>query len=207
MAIAVDTTASGIASATSVTFSHTCTGSDLVLVVNVYVKADNISTVTYNSVAMTQVAAETSGNPRVYTYVLVGPATGAHNVVATGGASTTVIGASSVSFTGATGSSAANTATANSASAALTITTNKQSGFVVVGYGCANATVPTYTGGGTEYGAQTSGNDRIRSAYEAFSGGADKTETWSLDGGGGIWHMSGVEIYETLPSGGFFMFM
>ena len=205
MAIAFDASSSGIASATSVTFSQTCTGSDLVLVVNAYVKGDNISSVTYNGVAMTQVAAETSGNPRVYTYVLIGPATGTHNVVVTGGASAVVTGGSAISFSGATGGySATGSSTGSSTSASLTINTNKQTGFVVAGYGSANAGVPTYTGGGTQYGVQTSSNDRIRSAYEAFTGGADKTETWSIDAIV-TWRITGVEVYELGATGGFFL--
>jgi hypothetical protein len=91
MAIAYDASSGGTALPdTSVTWSHTCTGSDLILVVGISQAGnyeDKVTGVTYNGVAMTRLATDgyvfTSGayNRAVYLYYLVGPATGAHNIV------------------------------------------------------------------------------------------------------------------------------
>src|SRR5689334_10397419 len=77
---------------TSLTWSHTCTGGALTLVVAVSISQATNGTVTctgvtYNSVPMTQVdvadANGAGGRVKVYLFYLPAPATGAHNVVAT----------------------------------------------------------------------------------------------------------------------------
>ena len=88
---------------TSLTWAHTCTGSDLILIVG---SGDNdtgsVTGVTYNDVAMTQIG--TGVNPSVTAYQRLwyktGPATGANNCVISSSSSTTLRGRSS-SFTGA----------------------------------------------------------------------------------------------------------
>lgn len=96
MSIALDaSTSGGSTTASSLTFSHTCTGANLRLVVDVLGdSADSITGVTYNGVAMTQVAKkqQASSGPFVYSYTLVGPATGAHNVVISASGSITMAG-------------------------------------------------------------------------------------------------------------------
>ena len=103
MAIALDTsTDGGNVSATSLTYSHTCTGSNLVLFVSViYGTADNVTGVTYNGVAMTQLGKQQrpGGSRFTYLYGLVNPTTGANNVVISNSASDFTEGAS-VSYTG-----------------------------------------------------------------------------------------------------------
>lgn len=69
---------------TSNSFSHTCTGSNLVLLVGVFCTVGDICTsVTYNGVAMTQIDKIARGTEEVYMYGLVAPATGANTVTAT----------------------------------------------------------------------------------------------------------------------------
>lgn len=90
---------------TSHTFSHTCTGSDLILFVGVMgdVTTDRITGVTYNGVAMTLIDKILEGDdfPRwAYLYYLIAPATGAHNVVISASASI-ALGGSASSYTGA----------------------------------------------------------------------------------------------------------
>ena len=103
MAIALDTTtSSSSASSTSWTFSHTCSGSDRVLLVGFFKfgGGDSVTGVTYNGVSMTQLGkgvADASGY--VYLYGLVNPATGANNVVASSSASVQWYG-EAVSYTG-----------------------------------------------------------------------------------------------------------
>ena len=106
MAIAFDATAHGVANpGSSLTYAHTCTGSNLLLFVGIEGDSTNdiITGVTYNSVAMTRVdalPATTSGNRWFYLYYLVGPATGANNVVVSA-SSSIFISAVSASYTGA----------------------------------------------------------------------------------------------------------
>lgn len=89
MAVAFDAaTNSGDTNSTSITFSHTCSGSDRVLYVFVNAQAGNVVTgVTYNSVSMTQLVASDGDAGSLgfygynYLYRLIAPSTGANNVV------------------------------------------------------------------------------------------------------------------------------
>lgn len=69
---------------TSLTYSHTCSSnSDRVLLVAIWTEqtSDLVTSVTYNSVAMTRVATDTQGTQRVYLYILTSPSSGANDVV------------------------------------------------------------------------------------------------------------------------------
>lgn len=68
----------------SITWSHTCTGVNLVLYVGVHEAygVDNVSGVTYNGVAMTRVK-DSFVATGCYVYRLIAPATGAHDIVVT----------------------------------------------------------------------------------------------------------------------------
>jgi len=139
MAIAIDTATDGslVNPGTSLTWSHTVTGSNPILHVAVFgdlVSGDatgvKITGVTYNAVAMTLVGkiAEENGvtpaNDRwVYLFELVGPATGAHNVVVSASASIAIAG-QSVSHTGAKQSGQPEASTTNSATGTSSITTS-----------------------------------------------------------------------------------
>lgn len=89
----------------SLTFSHTCTGTDLVLWVglsgDVSAGADDISSVTYAGAALSLVGKVQGTSSRwVYLYVKTNPATGANDVVITAGSSHYLIGVA-CSYTGA----------------------------------------------------------------------------------------------------------
>ena len=84
MAIAIDasslTQSAGFTN--SVTVSHTCTGTDLILLVGIHCRTDVVTGVTYNGTAMTFLGKNiNSGVVGVQWYYLVGPSTGANNVV------------------------------------------------------------------------------------------------------------------------------
>lgn len=82
MAIAVD--ANGGNGGASGTWSHTCTGSNLFLFVSTVgsVGVDDVTSVTYNGVAMTKIASALTVGDRYSTgWYLTNPATGANNVV------------------------------------------------------------------------------------------------------------------------------
>jgi len=85
MAIAFDATSqSATGSATSLTWSHTCSGSDRVLVVGILTNntTDILTGVTYNGVAMSLVDKQVMiNNFWGYSYYLIAPDTGANNIV------------------------------------------------------------------------------------------------------------------------------
>lgn len=106
MAIAYDSSAQGTATSTSLTFAHTCTGSNLLLWVFVLTSStagDKITGITYNGSAMTRVTGATSidfvSGQSFYTYYIVAPSTGANNVVVSAGSSVEIY-AVSQSYTG-----------------------------------------------------------------------------------------------------------
>ena len=105
ISLAYDATAQGsVAGAPSLTFAHTCTGSNRILVVGVNVSNTSItvSGVTYAGTSMTQITSQDVSTPatRIYLFYLVAPSTGANNVVISTSSSATIT-ASSVSYTGA----------------------------------------------------------------------------------------------------------
>lgn len=110
MAIAFDTATVDNASGTSLTFSHTCTGSNRFLIIGVFSDGasggDVVSGVTYAGVALTRANTQNSaaGGNRLYTYYLVAPATGANNVVISTSSSVSISGFAQ-SYTGVAQSS------------------------------------------------------------------------------------------------------
>src|SRR3990167_9665452 len=106
MAIAFDAATNGgnVVPGTSLTYSHTCTGSDLLLFVEVrenVAAPTHITGITYNSVALASIATNANGDASelISLWYLAGPATGAHDVVVTAGSSTTFTSAA-ISYTG-----------------------------------------------------------------------------------------------------------
>lgn len=103
MAIAFDNSAQGgSAGASSVTYAHTCTGSNLVLIVfvKIFSTSDRVTGVTYNGVSMARIAfAQDAYNRWSYVYMLGNPATGSNNVV-TSLSSSSGINVTSHSYTG-----------------------------------------------------------------------------------------------------------
>lgn len=131
MAIAFDAASTGtIDSSLTLTFSHTCTGSDRILFVapGIYdgFTTDVLTGITYNGVAMTRVGmgvAQT--NSRTYLYYLINPDTGANNIVITSSASTKIRG-TGMSYTGANQSGVPDAFTSGNGSSATmtgTVTT------------------------------------------------------------------------------------
>lgn len=135
-AIAFDASVEANVTATSLTFSHTVTGSNPILFVYVFnlSSSDNITGVTYAGVSMTRVRADFT-NQSNFLYALPAPATGANNVVVSANASI-YIDARAISFTGAkneqpeANAGAVNT---NSASISQAITTISNNAWVVAG--------------------------------------------------------------------------
>lgn len=106
MAIAVDATSSSAnQTGSSVTFAHTCGGSNRILVVAVSIAAGipTVSGITYNGVALTQIATVlgVAADRRTELWYLIAPATGANNIVVTlSGAPGAFFNVGAVSYTG-----------------------------------------------------------------------------------------------------------
>lgn len=200
MAIAVDATSTGTSTAgTTVTVSHTCTGSDLVLIVFAGAQ-DGVTTptCTYNGVSMTQGTTRDIGGEMSSTvFYLVGPATGTHDIVLTKG-SGDEFGVMGISFTGAGGVSAtaSNSGGNLDTTATVTVTTGTTGNGYVVAGGANNvaAISTTYTGSGTQFANFASSNQTYMAAYTAFAAGADKTESWTKLAS--KWSLCGIEVYE-----------
>lgn len=101
MPIVRDTTASGGAPTTTaaLTWSHTCTGSNLILVVFIWTTG-TITGAKYNSVAMTSVTSTTTAGLTVQGFYMINPPTGSNTVEVDASASVSMSGMS-VSYTGA----------------------------------------------------------------------------------------------------------
>lgn len=85
MAIAFDAVAEGTAGANP-SWNHTCTGTDLILFVQVGASIDTITGVTYNAVAMTEITRTTfpgAGHAGLVLFYLVNPTTGTNSVAVT----------------------------------------------------------------------------------------------------------------------------
>lgn len=103
MAVAFDATANGTVNpATSLTFAHTCTGTNLILFVCVINNnSTGASGVTYNGVALTLLDTRTDAGGNIpELWYLIAPATGANNIVISMSGSCAIAGASS-SYSGA----------------------------------------------------------------------------------------------------------
>lgn len=104
MAIAYDNATRNLpATGSSVTFSHTVTGSNTCLVLFSNVQANLTLTATYAGVSMSLVYKQTTGIGNLYQhcFILAGAATGANNVVISGGTAGTVWSAQmALSYTG-----------------------------------------------------------------------------------------------------------
>lgn len=131
MAIAFDaaTNFTRVNPGTSLTFAHTCTGSDLMLFVGIISDHDRVNGVTYNSVSATLVQKQSpydGGTATIYLYCLPGPSTGTNNVVISVSSSDQITGGAT-SYTGCLQSSTLdasveNHGTATSFSKAITST-------------------------------------------------------------------------------------
>jgi len=75
---------------TSKTFSHTCTGTDRLLFVNVHTDSNVVTGVTYGGVAMTKIYGQSTDFYNTV-WALVAPATGANNVVISCSSSVNII--------------------------------------------------------------------------------------------------------------------
>jgi len=195
MAIAFDASSSanvGSSNNTTLSWSHTCTGSTLVLVVAVGMQANvAVSSVTYGGQNLTfRVSANESGNTRAELWTLVNPPTGANTVTVTL-PSAAFMGGVAHSYTGVDqGTPVGNTASANSSGNVNSLSLNITSAtndVVVDGVAKRNST-ENITAGGSQSDAittiTTSGtaNNNIVVGSSDQPGAASVTMSWSHSG-------------------------
>lgn len=201
--IAFDAAAQKAFAASPVTWSHTCTGSDLILFIGIFAGGDVVTAVSYNSVAATQIAKlNLSGAGELYIYYLLAPSTGSNTVSVTL-SSGTAAGTSS-SYTGAKQSGVPDASGSKTQAPGPTSITNS---ITVVG---SNAWAVTVGGSGTGITPTGGTNVTVRSGSGMAIGDSNGiapsgsySQTWNVDAGGD----SGIIQASFLPvpaSGGNF---
>lgn len=173
------------AAASTYNWSHTCTGSNLYLVVGVSMLslAQTVSGITYNSVAMTFLGAQNSvtGAARVELWGLANPSTGA-NTIAVTLTGAIASGANASSYTGVH----------------QTVSTEAFSSAQATNVGAADATVNITTVADLDYCV-----DAVATDDTAITVGTGQIQTGNITGAGGSAAMS-YEGAET-PAGTFTM--
>ena len=205
MAIALDADTAKVASGggSPVTWTHTCTGSSLVLLVSVTYRGSglSVSAVTYNGVGLTRIATDGPTSPAIQgdLWYLVNPATGANTVSVTfaGGTPTRVV-AHSISFTGVDQATPIGTAAhANGSSTTPSATVSSAAGELVVDALCWNSNVATASvgAGQTQLDNDTTsaGSQETGEANSDEAGAASVTMSWTLSGSTG-WSLIAVPL-------------
>lgn len=188
MAIAFDIAVDGLQNTgTSLSWNHTCSGSLGILWVGFNGDniggADDITSVTYNGVAMTladkQVGGATGGDRNTYLYYLIGPATGSHTVTINCSGSHLLQGGSA-SYTGAktSGQPDAHTINAEINPVFQTLTTS----LTTSADNCWTILVENCYDGGTP---PVAGTNSTRRTFDATNGG------WGLFDSNGAIHPAG----------------
>ena len=191
MAIAYDAVSNATGNeVSSLTWSHTCSGSDRVLVVGISIAntSNSITGVTYNGVAMTKASAGTASiAPDQITeiYYLANPATEANNIVAsfdsTANSFPSGIG---VSLTGCDTDNSEDTSglqAATTASPTVNLTTNNANSFIVDKV-YSNHTTVNVGAGQTERATHLINNRRGAGSTEPTTTAGAYTMSWSLGG-------------------------
>lgn len=207
MAIAYDTaTTSTGSSVNSLSFSHTCTGSDLLLLVAVTMRRINSATVddvTYNGVSMTLVTTATSGSRYAELWRLAGPATGSNTVAVSLSTTEQEVSAGVMSFTGVdqttpVGTAATATGSGTTPSVAVSSTTGE---LVVDALAIENAgTLSVGAGQTSRYNTFGAGGWN-KHAGSTEPGAVSTTMSWS-DTVGGEWAIIGVPMKPATGGGG-----
>jgi hypothetical protein len=184
MAIAFDTSSTSTMTSESVeTFSHTCTGSNLVLFVHCGGGGNDasVASVTYNTVSLTQGKRETgsAGGFWAEVWYLIAPATGAHNVVVTLNTADDVEVAAS-SYTGVAQTSTFGTwaSVGNTAGTDHTLDVSSAVGETVVDFAfLSDETTDLTAGAGQTERYDYAGTQRVWSSTEP--GATTVTMSWS----------------------------
>jgi len=188
MAIALDATAVGNAASPTVTWAHTCTGSNLILFVGIGTDTgggDTVTGVTYNAIAMTQIDKQlySGSTGYVYLYYLLNPATGSNNVVVS--ISSGVGRCDSVSYTGVKQSAQPDASGKNTAAAVTSLTTSVTTvadNCWMISMAQADSAVPTASTGVTSR-ASNNVNDRMGDSNGVITPAGSYSMTYTLPSG------------------------
>ncbi len=156
MAIAYDatsqTSSTAWSSGSSLTWSHTTTGSDRYLIVAISIgdsSSDVVTGITYNGVAMTRIATQTVGGASDYMYGLVNPTTGANNIIASFSITSSFCHGAATSYTGIKQTGQPDSFSSSSASAtslSVSTTTVADNSWVVGFFSNSSANTNSRTG-------------------------------------------------------------
>lgn len=194
-------TGSSDPSSNTLTWSHTCTGSNRLLVVTVGESRNvTINSITYAGVGLTEAISITNGNSRAYIYYLINPDSGANDIIVTYSAAITVPRAGGVSFTNADQSDvlgATNTKTGTAQNKTIDLTTTANGSGLVECIGALGG-IHTPTSGQTVI--NTDGNNRI-GGYEIVGGAGVYTQTWDSDASADYSYV--IAEFKAIPSNKF----
>lgn len=186
MALAFDATSSASGGGTGpFTFSHTCSGSERVLigVISLFDNLDSVTGFTYNGVAFTAVpsGSATINNYSVTLYYLIAPATGSNTVSVTTTGAVNDIGIGVISFTGADQTSplgTANTATGTSTTPSV-IVSSAADQIVVDGLTIVHSGTLSVGASQTQRWNIIGGYGYLKSGGSTETGAASTTMSWS----------------------------
>lgn len=213
MALAIDATAQSTEqTASPLTWNHTCTGTNLVLIVGISIRtapgtSTVVTAVTYNGVSMTKVREDSNTNRAESSlWFLIGPATGTHQVSATMTADASDFWGGSISFTDAHQTTpidvhAGTTGNGTTASQAMTTVTDGSWGVALLMV-ASNNTI-TIGGGDTQlydksFGA-VNGEASLSRASAVTTPQGSKTMSWGLSGAG---DQFAISVLAVAPVGG-----
>lgn len=211
MAVAYDAQSKSETSAagSSLSWSHTCTGSNLILVVGVARRGGTssvVSGITFNSVALTNVTANHPSNAiGVELWRLLAPDTGAHTIEITMSSSASIIEGFGVSYTGVHQSSPTGTpADIDGNSSAPSVDVTSAAGELVVdvvGIKATDAT-ETLTAGASqtsrgEEGSSDGGTIYMYGGMSEEAGAGTVTMSWDASPASDVWVISGVALKPT----------
>ena len=197
--------------ATSLTFSHTCSGSDRILFVGAMLDGSSPPTgVTYNGVAMTLVDSVSFswGAKNQSLWRLIAPATGANNVVISRASASNIFGTSlsltNVDSTTPLGTSV--TGAENDGSTPATVNVSSATGELVIDtVGWANGSGAALTAGAGQtkrVEALDAGGSGSSSAMSEEAGASTVTMSWTRSAEARPWGLVGVSVKGVASSGG-----
>lgn len=192
MAIAFDaasTANTGITPKATLTWSHTCSGTNRLLIVSVSIGGtQTVSGITYSGVALTLVSGgtATNGSSHVEKWYLIGPATGANDVVVTFSTSANAV-SGAISYSGASQTTPLGTAaSATGGTTVATVDVSSATSEIVEDAMCAFDALgaPTATVGASQTerwnaSAGPTGGD-TRGCGSTETGAATTTMSWTL---------------------------
>jgi hypothetical protein len=188
----------------SITFSHTCSGADRILLVGIFHNgpADHVQSVTYNGVPLTRLANTNVSNAFEHElWYLVAPATGANAIVVTHNAIPADLIACAVSYTGVHQSTPFGTAvTGSGTSSAPGVSVSSANGEVVVdtlGAYKGDATDPVVDASQTLRGHMEGFPDVTYHSFHSSEAGASSvTMSWATTCD--FWALIGVPLKPSL---------